>query len=77
MHKLLFIDTSYTFNQIKERNSTNILIARELKNFYSKHISIHPVAKLTENLVFEKNDYYIKNKINDRHVFMNFCIKKK
>ena len=77
MHKLLFIDTSYTFNQIKERNSTNILIARELKNFYSKVISIHPVANLTENLVFENNDYFFKNKINDRHVFYEFRALKK
>lgn len=77
MRKLLFLDTSYTFNQIQDRNSINIIISRDLKNFYSKVISIHPVANLTENLIFKNNNYFIKNKINDRHIFYEFRALKK
>lgn len=72
MRNLLFIDTSYTFNQIAKRNSINIILARDLNKYFNKVISVHPTANLTDRFLFKDNSFYKKNIINNRHVFFEF-----
>lgn len=72
MRNLLFIDTSYTFNQIAKRNSINIILARDLNKYFNKVISVHPTANLTDRFLFKDNSFYKKNIINNQHVFFEF-----
>lgn len=77
MRNLLFIDTSYTYNQIINRNSINIILARDLNQYFNKVISIHPTANLTNKFLFKNNSYYKKNIINKQHIFFEFKASKR
>lgn len=78
MRKLLYIDTSYNFEEIEKRKSLNVILVRDLDSFFSKVISIHPVADLTNNKLFLKNNHFFKeNFINNHHTFFEFKSKKK
>ena len=48
MKKIIVIDTSYTYNELRRRKSLNVVITRDLLNYFSKVISVHPLADLTE-----------------------------
>ena len=71
MRNLLFIDTSYTYNQITKRNSVNIILARDLNKYFNKVISIHPTASLIDKFLFKNNSFYKKKIINKHHIFLN------
>lgn len=72
MKNLLFIDTSYTFKQIEERDSLNIIYSRDLNKFFDKVISVHPTANLTDKTLYKIKSYYKKYIIDDRHTFIEF-----
>lgn len=77
MQKLLFVDTSYNFNEIKKRNSLNVILSRDLDSFFERVISVHPVANLTNKKLFLDNSFYKKNIINNNHIFYEFSSGKK
>ena len=72
MRNLLFIDTSYTFKQIEERDSLNIIYSRDLNKFFNKVISVHPTASLTDKSLYKIKSYYKKHIIDNRHTFIEF-----
>lgn len=72
MKNLLFIDTSYTFKQIEERDSLNIIYSRDLNKFFDKVISVHPTANLTDKSLYKIKSYYKKYIIDDKHTFIEF-----
>ena len=72
MKKIIVIDTSYTFNELKKRNSLNVVFARDLSNYFSTVISVHPLADLTEKNKKLDRSFFIINKINDTHTFYEF-----
>ena len=50
MKKIIVIDTSYTYSELCRRKSLNVVITRDLSNYFSKVISVHPLADLTEKM---------------------------
>ena len=72
MKKIIVIDTSYTYNELRRRKSLNVVITRDLLNYFSKVISVHPLADLTEKKRKFKQSFFIANNINKTHTFYEF-----
>ena len=72
MKKIIVIDTSYTYNELRRRKSLNVVITRDLSNYFSKVISVHPLADLTEKKRKFKKSFFIANNINKTHTFYEF-----
>ena len=72
MKKIIVIDTSYTYSELCRRKSLNVVITRDLSNYFSKVISVHPLADLTEKNEKFNQSFFIINKINKTHTFYEF-----
>lgn len=72
MKKIIVIDTSYTFSELKNRNSLNVIFARDLSNYFSKVISVHPLADLTQYINVNNESLYAVNTLNENHIFYEF-----
>ena len=72
MKKIIIIDTSYTYNELCRRKSLNVVITRDLSNYFSKVISVHPLADLTEKNHKFNQSFFIINYINKTHTFYEF-----
>ena len=47
--KLITFDMSFTYQMIKERQLNTALLSRNLDNYFSKVISVHPLSGLFDN----------------------------
>ena len=72
MKKIIVIDTSYTYSELCRRKSLNVVITRDLSNYFSKVISVHPLADLTEKNEKFNQSFFIINNINKTHTFYEF-----
>jgi len=70
MHKkLLTLDMSFTYQMIKERQLNTALISRNLDNYFSKVISVHPLSSLFDD---SSERYGLPRVINvsSEHIFI-------
>ncbi len=69
--KLLVIDTSYTFQAIKEKKLHEAIYSRDLDGYFKKVWSVHPFASIAINSDQKKKFGKLEMfKINNRHSFI-------
>ena len=69
--KLLVIDTSYTFQAIKEKKLHEAIYSRNLNGYFEVVWSVHPFASITSNSIQKKNfGKFEIFKINDNNFFI-------
>ena len=62
LNKLITFDMSFSYNMIKERNLKAALFSRNLDGYFSKVISVHPLAGLFNDST-EKSTVYIPSSV--------------
>ena len=56
LNKLITFDMSFSYNMIKERNLKTALFSRNLDGYFSKVISVHPLAGLFNDSTEKSED---------------------
>lgn len=68
--KLLVIDTSYTYQIIKDRGLEESVTCRDLGGFFKHVWTIHPVSNLINDKNQNKNGLPIEYSLNSKHTFI-------
>ena len=69
LNKLITFDMSFSYNMIKERNLKAALFSRNLDGYFSKVISVHPLAGLFNDST-EKYGSPDIHYVSDDHIFI-------
>ena len=67
--RLITFDMSFSYKMIKDRNLTAALFSRNLDNYFSKVISVHPLTGLF-NESSEVYGYPEIHEVSDDHIFI-------